>query len=56
MVLVSVVASGSRQAILRRLSAKTPSIKRAAGAALVAFGLLLSVLSLWPALLGPLFP
>ncbi len=56
MILVSIVASGPSRASLKRLSTKTPSIKRAGGAALVAFGVLLSVLSLWPALLGPLFP
>ncbi len=56
MILVSIVAAGPSRTRLKRLSAKTPSIKRAGGAALVAFGVLLSVLSLWPALLGPLFP
>ncbi len=56
MILVSIVASGPTRASLKRLSAKTPSIKRAGGAALIAFGVLLSVLSLWPTLLGPLFP
>ncbi len=56
MILVSIVAAGPSRASLKRFSAKTPSIKRAGGAALVAFGVLLSVLSVWPALLAPLFP
>lgn len=56
MLLVSVVAAGPRRGVLRRLSARTPAIKRAGGAALLAFGSLLIVTTVWPALLAPLFP
>jgi len=56
MVAVSVLASGSGRRFLRGLSAHTPTIKRAGGAALVLFGSLLLVLTAWPSLLEPLFP
>jgi hypothetical protein len=42
--------------MLRRLSASTPTIKRAAGAILAGFGTILIVLTAWPGLLAPLFP
>lgn len=56
MVFVSLFATSSRRHLLRGLSARTPTIKRAAGAALVAFGSLLLAVSVWPAVLRPLFP
>ncbi len=56
MVFVSVLAAGSGRRLLPGLSARTPTIKRAGGAALIVFGSLLLVLTAWPALLGPLFP
>ncbi len=56
MILVSIVASSSQRHLLKGLSARTPAIKRAAGTALMVFGALLLVLTLWPALLRPFFP
>ncbi len=56
MVLVSFVASSSRSRLLKGLTERTPAIKRAGGAVLVAFGGLLILLTAWPGLLRPLFP
>ncbi len=56
MVIVSLVASSSRRRFLKKLSARTPAIKRAGGVILSAFGALLVVLTAWPTLLRPLFP
>ena len=56
MIIVSLVASSSRRRFLKKLSAGTPTIKRAGGVILSAFGALLLVLTAWPTLLRPLFP
>ncbi|HLB67750.1 MAG TPA: cytochrome c biogenesis protein CcdA [Thermoplasmata archaeon] len=56
MVFVSLLTSRSSGRFLRGLSARTPTIKRAGGAALVLFGFLLLALTAWPSLLEPLFP
>lgn len=56
MMIVSLVASSSRRRFLKKLSARTPTIKRAGGVILSAFGPLLLVLTAWPTLLRPLFP
>ncbi|MGQ0797434.1 MAG: cytochrome c biogenesis CcdA family protein [Methanobacteriota archaeon] len=56
MLLASVVAVGPHRGILKGLSARTPAIKRAGGAALAAFGAIVLVTTVWPGLLAPLFP
>ncbi len=56
MVLVSLVASTSHRRLLKAVSARTPAIKRAGGAVVLAFGFLLLVLTAWPGLLRFLFP
>ncbi len=55
MLLVSVIGGTSRRGALASLTRRTPTIKRGAGAVLVAFGVMLVTLSLWPSLLRPLF-
>lgn len=56
MLVVSVIGGTSRRGALASLAGRTPTIKRGAGAVLVAFGVLLVILSFWPSLLQPLFP
>jgi cytochrome c-type biogenesis protein len=56
MLLISVIGGTARRGALASLTRRTPTIKRGAGAVLVAFGMLLAVLSVWPSLLRPLFP
>ncbi len=56
MVLVSLIASSSRRRLLKGVSENTPRIKRVGGTVLMAFGLMLVVLTAWPGLLRPLFP
>jgi cytochrome c-type biogenesis protein len=56
MLIVSLIASGSKRKLLRGLGAASPKIKNAAGAVLIGFGAFLLLTTIWPGILAPLFP